>query len=460
MITDFNLESLGATGAMLSILEDSNKSQEESEFESQDVDHSKHTVNDELRNVPRTDNDSSPASHQDEPSLSAELHSTSPIINECSSGAVVGASLPTTGTRGRSYAQHVANIKGELQAVLGYLASGQQLPSTQTEKLARSALSAIEYLKRELLATKSFPWDKCPYEIRELIFAELDNNGKRDNGRSYFRWNYNGRGEIPPLVVALRSFPSSHDHALQWFRKCNFDGFLMMDSKTGYDLGTANLEELSVFTSIQITLETPNCITNPDYISTRDRNFGSRDDLITRPLEKVTKFAGQFLHAHNIKRVYLSLNDWFIHPQDLVYFITEFPLWLQGFRYVKSVSLYVPRIPNLVSDDLRREVLVALLNKIDEKIGVMGEHYTPEDKEFKYNPAGYVEPPWDEEEEEEKSEDEGSENEHEVGEEGGAGIDENEVKLVSGKMEHWYWEVDDGQVMDWSQDLGCRMAWE
>jgi hypothetical protein len=43
-------------------------------------------------------------------------------------------------------------------------------------------------------AVKSFPWERCPIEVLDMIFDGVDNRGLR-----YFAW----RGSMPSLVVAL-----------------------------------------------------------------------------------------------------------------------------------------------------------------------------------------------------------------------------------------------------------------
>lgn len=63
-----------------------------------------------------------------------------------------------------------------------------------------------------------FRWDDLPVEIREQIFDEVGKQqGAYGPGNGYFCY----RGEMPELVIALRSLPKSHAHILQWFAKMN-----------------------------------------------------------------------------------------------------------------------------------------------------------------------------------------------------------------------------------------------
>lgn len=73
-----------------------------------------------------------------------------------------------------------------------------------------------------LTVTKTPPWERLPYELRQKIFALLDNKKfykvvrtkHSDRSSGYF---YN----VPPLVIALRSLPLSYSHVLEWFGKYN-----------------------------------------------------------------------------------------------------------------------------------------------------------------------------------------------------------------------------------------------
>lgn len=70
-----------------------------------------------------------------------------------------------------------------------------------------------------------FPWETMPYEIRDMIFAGIEDDPKDDRNpsTSYFYW----KGTMPALVVALRSSDLSYGHVLEWLAR--FSGELIME---------------------------------------------------------------------------------------------------------------------------------------------------------------------------------------------------------------------------------------
>jgi hypothetical protein len=94
-------------------------------------------------------------------------------------------------------------------------------------------------------AVKSFPWERCPIEVLDMIFDGVDNRGLR-----YFAL----RGSMPSLVVALRGLNRSYKQALQRFVKAS-GPLLRLDSRTGYCIRDMNRVELGTFKEAKLLLE-------------------------------------------------------------------------------------------------------------------------------------------------------------------------------------------------------------
>jgi hypothetical protein len=92
---------------------------------------------------------------------------------------------------------------------------------------------------------KSCPWERCPIEILDTIFDEVDNRGLR-----YFAWG----GSMPPLVVALRGLNHPYKQALQRFVKAS-GPHLRLDPRTGYCIRDMNRVELGTFEDANLLLE-------------------------------------------------------------------------------------------------------------------------------------------------------------------------------------------------------------
>ena len=112
--------------------------------------------------------------------------------------------------------------------------------STDTESADMTLISTKQ--------TKSFPWERCPVEIREMIFDEVKN---RPYPSPYWEWN----GSIPALVVALRGLKKSYKQVLQRFKKEN-RGHLRMDAySTDFDIGDMTELELETFKEATLILQ-------------------------------------------------------------------------------------------------------------------------------------------------------------------------------------------------------------
>ncbi|PMD40224.1 hypothetical protein L207DRAFT_624557 [Hyaloscypha variabilis F] len=98
---------------------------------------------------------------------------------------------------------------------------------------------------------KSFPYDRSPTEIRDLIFDDLDDED--GTNKPYFAWNT--QGCIPAFLVALRAFDClriTYEHAVDRFRK--FSSSVIMDEITSHHLGSMYRAEVEVFQKLNIEL--------------------------------------------------------------------------------------------------------------------------------------------------------------------------------------------------------------
>lgn len=86
--------------------------------------------------------------------------------------------------------------------------------SHRSTKIFRMSLTFAS--QADALRKRTFPWEKLPFEIREEIFKNVNEQSVR--GLNYFWWD----GVMSPLIIALRSQPFSYQHVLQWFAKENF----------------------------------------------------------------------------------------------------------------------------------------------------------------------------------------------------------------------------------------------
>lgn len=189
---------------------------------------------------------------------------------------------------------------------------------TKSQESRDTTVNCAQLLKSGVVASivnakRGFPWEKCPYEVRDMIFAGVD---IRDF--SYFRWY----GTIPALVVALRGLPTSYEHVLQWFRYRNTVIFL--NSICGYSLNELKARELQMLTSLRICLEY-NSSEHPT-----PQLAGSAERSISRPLGIIDLFTKPLLAAVNIRSVTLGVNACGYTGcqfKDQLHFITEFPFW-------------------------------------------------------------------------------------------------------------------------------------
>jgi hypothetical protein len=90
---------------------------------------------------------------------------------------------------------------------------------------------------------KSSLWERCPAEVRDLIFDEVDNNAQGD----YFMWS----GRMPSLVVALRGLKFSYKQALQRFAKVN-EYSICMSPWNGYSIRDMNQTELNTISMVEL----------------------------------------------------------------------------------------------------------------------------------------------------------------------------------------------------------------
>ncbi len=99
---------------------------------------------------------------------------------------------------------------------------------------------------------KSFLWELCPPEIRDLIFDDLD---RRDDWwhEPHFAWG--SHGCVSPFIIAVRTLPVTYAHALLRFKRLSasihIDG---RQGKHGTHLNDMTNAELKVFEKVEIYL--------------------------------------------------------------------------------------------------------------------------------------------------------------------------------------------------------------
>lgn len=117
------------------------------------------------------------------------------------------------------------------------------------QTITMSVATSNEVFKASKQST--FPWDDLPFELREQIFKELDDEyqGYWEDDDSYFHMDF---GKIPHLVVALRGFKQSYEHVLQWFKAQNTP--LELNIRTRYDLSMFSDAEALAVEEIELDL--------------------------------------------------------------------------------------------------------------------------------------------------------------------------------------------------------------
>ena len=95
---------------------------------------------------------------------------------------------------------------------------------------------------------KSHLWERCPVEVRDMIFDEIDKVD--DDGVNYFRW----RGSMPPLIVALRGLKNSYKQVLRRFAKANPERHLWMNSLGRSSIRDMNRVEVDMFEEVSLRL--------------------------------------------------------------------------------------------------------------------------------------------------------------------------------------------------------------
>jgi hypothetical protein len=98
-------------------------------------------------------------------------------------------------------------------------------------------------------AAKSFPWEHCPYEIRDAIFKTISDQYSSiySGGYKYFKHN---DYRTSPLVVALRRLPISYEHVLQWVAKETSPNIDLLSCNGSWDnlISRLTSSELKIFT--------------------------------------------------------------------------------------------------------------------------------------------------------------------------------------------------------------------
>ncbi|KAG4434480.1 hypothetical protein IFR05_010023 [Cadophora sp. M221] len=258
-----------------------------------------------------------------------------------------------------------------------------------------------------------FPWETMPYEIRDHIFAEMDEDGYY----GYFEWD----GEPPALLEALRPLKTSHGHVLEWFARHGYNVslylyvipmytriLLFMSERVltryyswhGFDLTSLTKTEMTCVTKVNLELSQI-C----DQITTFiDEDTNEWVDSFRKP----TFFTDQFLSLTNLREVYLSLDlDNNVCQSQMTKFMTQWLFWLQGCKALKKLTVEIPVASWMIDAPSRARNIDGLVRRIFQKTGVQGRYVEQVGERF-----------------------------HE-------------------EADVWIWEAPDGKLMDWSQEL-CR----
>ncbi|KAF8858832.1 hypothetical protein BDZ45DRAFT_743049 [Acephala macrosclerotiorum] len=197
----------------------------------------------------------------------------------------------------------------------------------------------------------AFPWERLPYEMREKIFR----NDK----------------EVPALVVALREFPISYDHVLQWFERESSS--LIIGSWNAWALSSMSDMEALCIKKVMMELSG-----NIDDVYENYEDDGWTFSRFRKP----TEFSQRFLRMENLREVHLTMdNACHSHTTTGIYrglqnFSSQWPYWLEGCTKLSRVELALNlnvwrsyEIDNAKCD----RVFQAILNRIAKKIGVKGK---------------------------------------------------------------------------------------
>lgn len=225
--------------------------------------------------------------------------------------------------------------------------------------------------------------------MREQIFVEVHQARTSPDEPSYFKW----QDSMPPLVVALRSYPVSYSHVLEWFEKENTS--IVMNRYTSYNINGMNKREADLVKKVIMemwyhtaeTLSIPedkhiNSETSPDRQTTDGRQLHSQG--FRKPYEFIHELS-KFL---NLRHVYLAHHEFLFGLGDHSTLIpawyclsTEFPYWLQGCKNLSTVEVAFPRTFWFGNPEAtcNYELLPRVVKCIAKKLGVEGKPLEDED---------------------------------------------------------------------------------
>ncbi|KUJ09366.1 uncharacterized protein LY89DRAFT_761925 [Mollisia scopiformis] len=212
-----------------------------------------------------------------------------------------------------------------------------------------------------------FPWEALPYELREKMFEDVTSPHfsswkNLDFQRTHLIVELR---ELHPLVVAMRGFQ------LTGMNKLELAGVRKLYLNIG---------------EIETTLP---------YAQFPQPHWAQLFTGFRKPKWFTDYF---LLNVANVQEV--TIVSYRYHPS--VSFISEFPFWLQGFKNLKLLEVWIPTKTGIISAKRRKGLMRGLKKRVLRKMGVEGV---------------------------------ASESEH-VG------------------LQPWTWEASEGQSMDWSQEIG------
>ncbi|KUJ09369.1 uncharacterized protein LY89DRAFT_676167 [Mollisia scopiformis] len=254
---------------------------------------------------------------------------------------------------------------------------------------------ALDISSDEISSKRPLSFDDLPPEIRDQIFANLNESTKycKFLRKPYFLWDR----RLPPLVVALRSLPRSHDHALQWvaketLRKCYEPKY----PSHGRRMPGSKLNKAELASIIGIGVDMSLIVNDPDY----------------RSIDKPAFFHEWLLRMPNLRSVHLYFNFANeVHTSDTEDFLTQFSFWLESCNQLSEVKIELPVYG--LSYHKRESLLQGILRRVFKQTGVQAKFI--EMVHDDYNGA----------------------------------CEYTDAEL-------WHWTAPEGQYMDWTQEIGWK----
>ncbi|KAE9375252.1 hypothetical protein N431DRAFT_369501, partial [Stipitochalara longipes BDJ] len=207
---------------------------------------------------------------------------------------------------------------------------------------------------------RSFPWERVPTELRDMIFDQLSAEEVDRNDYFVVACKCDERTAVPSLLIAFRGLPNSYRHALQRFNIANQALYTFFDHEVN-QISLLNATELRAFKSFRINLM--HALTTYLTAFHDPSRYTASGHFLSVP-----RVLSHFSIATNIRR--LRLGIWYTslepgdkgynpkeddHPDAVRAFMTEFPFFLAHFKALEHISL---ELPTWCNNHLRRKRIV------------------------------------------------------------------------------------------------------